>query len=72
MMAAAAKNTDATASSASGTVELAHSVEYPRDACVVQPCLGVFGLIGFRGKPEREAEHLAFVERLAPHYGDDW
>ena len=51
---------------------LAHSAEYPRNAFVVQPCLGVFELIGYRGRLAGEAEHLAFVECLAPHYGDDW
>lgn len=50
----------------------AHTAEYPRDAMVVQPCTGVFGLIGFSGRPGREAEQLAFMERLAPAYGDDW
>lgn len=50
----------------------AHLTEYPRDALVAQTCLGVFGLIGFSGRPGREAENLALAEYLAPHYGNDW
>lgn len=51
---------------------LEHVGAYPRDAFIVQPCTGVFGLIGFSGQPGREAEQLAFLARLAPSYGDDW
>ena len=51
---------------------LAHLRDWPRDAMVAQPCMGVFGLIGFSGRAGREAEQLAFTDRLAPHYGDDW
>ncbi len=51
---------------------LAHLREWPLDAMIAQPCCGVFGLIGFSGRPGREAEQLAFTDRLAPHYGDDW
>ena len=51
---------------------LAHLGDWPRDAMVAQPCCGVFGLIGFSGRAGREAEQLAFTDRLAPHYGDDW
>ncbi len=51
---------------------LAHIQDYPRDVMVVQPCCGVFGLIGFSGKTGREAEHLAFLTSLASDYGDDW
>ena len=51
---------------------LAHLREWPRDAMIAQPCCGVFGLIGFSGRAGREAEQLAFTDRLAPHYGDDW
>lgn len=50
----------------------AHLTEHPRDALVAQPCIGVFGMIGFSGQPGREAEQLAFTTALAPHYGDDW
>lgn len=50
----------------------AHLADHPRDAMVAQPCMGVFGLIGFSGRPGREAEMLAFTTALAPHYGDDW
>ncbi len=50
----------------------AHLRTYPRDALIAQPCIGVFGLIGFSGQPGREAEQLAFTTALAPHYGDDW
>jgi Tfp pilus assembly protein PilF len=51
---------------------LEHIREYPRDVLTVQPCCGVFSLIGFSGKPGREAEHLAFTSALASSYGDDW
>jgi len=49
-----------------------HIKEYPRDVMVVQPCAGVFGLIGFSGRPGREAENLAFFGSLHPAYGADW
>lgn len=51
---------------------LAHLGDWPLDAMIAQPCCGVFGLIGFSGRAGREAEQLAFTDRLAPHYGDDW
>ncbi len=51
---------------------LAHLREWPLDAMIAQPCCGVFGLIGFSGRAGREAEQLAFTDRLAPHYGEDW
>jgi tetratricopeptide (TPR) repeat protein len=54
------------------TATLEHLADHPRDAFIVQPCTGVFGLIGFSGQAGREAEQLAFLHRLAPHYGDDW
>ncbi len=49
-----------------------HLGAYPRDAMVLAPCTGVFGLIGFSGRPGREAELLALLEPLAGAYGDDW
>lgn len=49
-----------------------HVKAYPRDALVVQPTTGVFGLIGFSGRSGREAEHLAWCDALSPHYPDDW
>ena len=50
----------------------AHVSEYPRDVMIAQICTSVFGLIGFSGKPGREAELLAYTTSLQPHYGDDW
>ncbi|WP_298843259.1 tetratricopeptide repeat protein [uncultured Roseobacter sp.] len=50
----------------------AHTDAWPRDALVAQTCSSVFGLIGFSGKPGREAEILAFTAGLLPHYGADW
>lgn len=50
----------------------AHIADHPRDALVAQTCVGVFGLIGFSGKPGREAELLAYTRGLLPHYGNDW
>ena len=49
-----------------------HMDEWPRDAILAQTCSSVFGLIGFSGQPGREAETLAFVAGLLPHYGEDW
>lgn len=49
-----------------------HIKDWPRDAMVLAPATGVFGLIGFSGKSGREIEQLAMLEPLATHYGDDW
>lgn len=50
----------------------AHVSEFPRDALALQPATGIFGLIGFSGRLDREAEFLSLMDGLAPHYGDDW
>ena len=50
----------------------AHLAEHPRDAMVLAPVTGVFGLIGFSGRQEREQELYDLLAGLAPHYGDDW
>ena len=49
-----------------------HIQHWPKDVLVAQMCTSVFGLIGFSGLPGREAEQLAFLTKLAPHYGDNW
>ena len=49
-----------------------HVRQWPRDAMVVAPATGVFGLFGFSGRQEREEELYRFLHELAPHYGDDW
>ena len=48
-----------------------HLKAYPRDAMVLAPCTGVFGLIGFSGRKGRERELLELMEGLAAHYGED-
>ena len=48
-----------------------HLKQYPRDAMVLAPCTGVFGLIGFSGRKGREQELRGLMEALAPHWGDD-
>lgn len=50
----------------------AHLREYPRDAMVAAPATGVFGLIGFSGRPEREREQIEFLDMLHPQLVDDW
>ena len=47
---------------------LAHLKAWPRDAMMLAPITGVFGLIGFSGKAGREAEQLAVLEPLASKY----
>jgi Tfp pilus assembly protein PilF len=48
-----------------------HLKQYPRDAMVLAPCTGVFGLIGFSGRKGREQEMRQLMEELAPHWGED-
>ena len=49
-----------------------HLRQWPRDAMVLAPATGVFGLIGFSGRQEREEELYRVLHDIAPHYGDDW
>jgi hypothetical protein len=49
-----------------------HVAMYPRDAMVLAPATGVFGLFGFSGRQHREEELLALLRSLSPHYGEDW
>ena len=42
-----------------------------RDVLTMQPCSTVFGLIGFSGRRGRDAQMLAFMSGLAPHYHGD-
>jgi len=51
---------------------LEHLRAWPRDAMVLAPITGVFGLIGFSGRAGREALQLAVLEPFAAAYGDDW
>jgi tetratricopeptide (TPR) repeat protein len=54
------------------TAAKAHLNDWPLDAMVLQPCTSAFGLIGMSGRPGREVELAAWLDSLAPHYGDDW
>ena len=49
-----------------------HVAMHPRDAMALAPATGVFGLIGFSGRPQRERELYDFLRSLAPAYGADW
>ncbi len=49
-----------------------HLGGHPRDAMVLAPATGVFGLIGFSGRQEREPELYEYLRGLAPAYGADW
>lgn len=49
-----------------------HLHEWPRDAMVLAPATGVFGLIGFSGRQDREEELYRLLHDFALHYGDDW
>ena len=46
-----------------------HVAEFPRDALLVNQASSA---IGFAGASDRETRRMAFLERLAPAYGDDW
>jgi hypothetical protein len=49
-----------------------HAAEYPRDALPLSLALGVFGLLGFRGRRDRHEAQRALLEELAPHWPEDW
>jgi tetratricopeptide (TPR) repeat protein len=46
-----------------------HVAEFPRDALLVNQASSAIGL---GGGSDREGHRAAFLERLAPAYGDDW
>ena len=50
----------------------AHLAQQPRDAMVAAPATGVFGLIGFSGRQQREPEQVEFLDALRPYLGEDW
>lgn len=50
-----------------------HVGQYPRDAFVLSQASGVYGLIGFSGRLDRNEEQFALLESVAPAYGEeDW
>lgn len=49
-----------------------HIKSFPLDAVALSPAAGVFGLIGFSGRANREQEQLALLHPLLAVYGDDW
>ena len=51
---------------------LAHIADWPRDAMVLTPTAFTNGLIGSSGAANQKATLLALLDRLAPHYGEDW
>ena len=46
-----------------------HVKDFPRDAMLVNQASSAIALTG---RADREAHRVAFLERLAPAYGDDW
>ena len=46
-----------------------HVADFPRDAVLVHQAGNAIALVG---RSDREAHRAAFMERLAPAYGDDW
>jgi hypothetical protein len=52
-------------------VEL-HANRYPTDVVTIAPAVGAYGLFAFSGRADHDAARLAFVERLAPHFPDDF
>lgn len=49
-----------------------HLESWPRDRMVANMCGSFAGLITFSGHTTRADELMALMDRLAPHYGDDW
>jgi tetratricopeptide (TPR) repeat protein len=49
-----------------------HLADFPRDAMVLAPATGVYGLIGTSGRQDRNEALVALLDPLAGAYGDDW
>jgi len=49
-----------------------HVAGYPRDAFVLSQASGVYGLIGFSGRQDRNEEQYALLDGVVDAYGDDW
>ena len=50
----------------------AHADTHPRDALPLSLALGVYGLLGFGGFVDFPERQVALLERVAPHWGEDW
>src|SRR5688572_11329414 len=51
---------------------LAHCEKHPTDALAASTALGAYGLIAFSGRDDHDRARLELVERLAPHYPQDF
>src|SRR6202795_4992807 len=51
---------------------LEHLREFPRDGLVLSLATGVFSLIGFSGRRDRNEALLDLLDGLAVSYGEDW
>jgi tetratricopeptide (TPR) repeat protein len=51
---------------------LEHLRDYPRDGLVLSLTSGIFGLIGFSGRRDRNEAQLDLLDGLAVSYGEDW
>jgi hypothetical protein len=49
-----------------------HLDEFPTDAFVLAQANGVYSLIGFSGRKDRNDEQIALLRRTESAYGDDW
>lgn len=50
----------------------AHLAEWPRDALMVATAANPNGLIGSSGRVGNKRQNAQLLDRLAPHYGDDY
>ena len=64
----------ATEGDSAGALSLleAHADRYPRDALPLSLALGVYGLLGFGGFRDFPERQVVLLERVAPHWGEDW
>ncbi len=49
-----------------------HLSQYPRDALPLSLALGVYGLLGFSGRPDHHRAQRVLLESIASHWDNDW